>query len=116
MPVNLLDVAQAGCVEHGHGGLLNAPNYHINDVVSIDMHYPANFMGKGEAGPWFQRFGHPRHRMTRVAANGPMPDDIGTGFAQVWAWQFAKGLHPVIGAWFGFHFQKKKWMPTVLLT
>ena len=44
-----------------------------------------------------------------------MPDNIGTGFAQVWAWQLAKGLHPVIGAWFGSHFQEKKWMPTVLL-
>ena len=117
-PVNLLEVAQAGCVEHGHGALWNAPNYHINDVVSIDMHtcYPASFMGKGEAASWFQRFAPPPpHRMTRVAVNGPMLDDIGTGFAQVRAWQFAKGLHPVIGAWFGSHFQEKKWMPTVLL-
>ena len=71
-------------------------------------------MGKGEAAPWFQRFGHPRHRMTRVAVNGLMQDDIGTGFAQVRAWQFAKGL-PVIGTWFGSHFQEKKWMPKVLL-
>ena len=96
-PFHLLEVAQGGCVEHGHGGLWNAPNYHINDVVSIDMHscYPASFMGKGEAAPWFQRFGHPRHRMTRVAVNGPIPDNIGTSFTQVQAWQFAKGLHPV---------------------
>ena len=72
-------------------------------------------MGKVEAVPWFQRFGHPCHRMTRVAVNGPMPDDISTGFTQVGAWQFAKGLHPVIGAWFGSHFQEKKWMPMVLL-
>ena len=77
--------------------------------------YPASFMGKGEAAPWFHRFGHPRHCMTCVAVNGPMPDDIGTSSAQVRAWQFAKGLHPVIGAWFGSHFQEKKWMPTVLL-
>ena len=116
-PVNLLEVAQAGCVEHGHGGLWNAPNYHINDVVAINMHscYPASFMGKGEAAPRFQRFGHRRLRMTRVAVKGPMPDNIVTGFAHVRAWQFAKGLHPVIGAWFGSHFQEKKWMPTVLL-
>ena len=77
--------------------------------------YPASFMGKGEAVPWFQHFGQPRHRMTRVAVDGSMPDNIGTGFTQVRAWQFAKGLHPVIGAWFSSHFQEKKWMPTVLL-
>ena len=52
-PVHLLEVAQAGCVEHGHGGLWNAPNYHINDVVSIDMHscYPTSFMGKERLHP-----------------------------------------------------------------
>ena len=110
-------MAQYSSVEHGHGGLWNAPNYHVNDVVSIDMKacYPASFQGKGEAAPWFQRFGHPRHRMTRVAVNGPLPEDIGTGFAQVRSWQFAKGLHPIIAVWFGGHFQEKQWTPTPLL-
>ena len=116
-PVNLLDIVQAACVEHGHGGLWNAPDYHVNEVVSIDMKacYPASFQGKGEAAPWFQRFGHPRHRMTRVAVNGPLPVDIGTGFAQVSSWQFAVDLHPVVAAWFGSHFQEKKWAPIPLL-
>ncbi|KAK3804075.1 hypothetical protein RRG08_057960 [Elysia crispata] len=61
-PVNLLDMVQAACVEHGHGGLWNAPDYHVNEVVSIDMKacYPASFQGKGEAAPWFQRFGTPK--------------------------------------------------------
>ena len=53
--------------------------------------------------------------MTRVAVNGPLPENIGTGFAQVRSWQFAEGLHPVIGAWFGAHLQAKKWAPTCLL-
>jgi len=117
-PVNLLDMVQAACVEHGHGGLWNAPDYHVNEVVSIDMKacYPASFQGQGEAAPWFQRFGHPRHRMTRVAVNGPLDSiAIGTGFAQVRSWQFAAGLHPVVAAWFGSHFQEKQWVPTVLL-
>ena len=133
-PLNILDMVQSGCVEHGHGGFWNAsPSrtatgatrtsaYNVNDVVSTDMKacYPASFQGKGEASPWFQRFGHPRHRMTRVAVNGPLDsiaiNDIGTGFAQVRSWQFAAGLHPVVAAWFGSHFQEKQWAPTVLLT
>ena len=116
-PVILLDMVQAACMEHGHGGLWNAPDYHVNEVVSIDMKacYPASFQGKREAAPWFQRFGHPRHRMTRVAVNGPLPNDIGTGFAQVRSWQFAADLHPVVAAWFGSHFQEKQWVPTALL-
>ena len=120
-PVNLLDMVEAACVEHGHGGLWNAPDFHVNEVVSIDMKacYPASFQGQGEAAPWFQRFGHPRHRMTRVAVNGPLDsnsiNDIGTGFAQVRSWQFAAGLHPVVAAWFGSHFQEKQWVPTALL-
>ena len=120
-PVNLLDMVEAACMEHGHGGLWNVPDYHVNEVVSIDMKacYPASFQGQGEAAPWFQRFGHPRHRMTRVAVNGPLDsiaiNDIGTGFAQVRSWQFAASLHPVVAAWFGSHFQEKQWVPTALL-
>ena len=57
--------------------------------------------------------------MTRVAVNGPLDsraiNDIGTGFAQVRSWQFAAGLHPVVAAWFGSHFQEKQWVPTALL-
>ena len=46
-PVNLLDMVEAACVEHGHGGLWNAPDFHVNEVVSIDMKacYPASFQG-----------------------------------------------------------------------
>ncbi|KAK3794882.1 hypothetical protein RRG08_001030 [Elysia crispata] len=53
--------------------------------------------------------------MARVAVNGPLPNDIGTGFAQVRSWQFAADLHPVVAAWFGSHFQEKQWVPTALL-
>ncbi|KAK3768668.1 hypothetical protein RRG08_065962 [Elysia crispata] len=87
-------------------------------VNLLDM-VQAAFQGQGEAAPWFQRFGHPRHRMTRVAVNGPLGsiaiNDIGTGFAQVRSWQFAAGLHPVVASWFGSHFEEKQWMPTALL-
>ena len=52
------------------------------------------------AKPYFERFGHPTHRMTRVAINGPLPNDIGTGFAEVQEWEFEATCHPVIPAWF----------------
>ena len=54
--------------------------------------------------------------MARVAVNGPLPADIGTGFAQVREWAFAEGVHPVIPSWFGGHIQEKGWVPTALLT
>ena len=116
-PAHFLEEVQAACVEHGHGGLWNADIYDTRDVVSIDMKacYPASFQGHGEAAPWFQRFGHPGHRMTRVSINGPLPDDIGTGFARVRSWEFAPGCHPVIPAWFGRHIEEKGWVPTQLL-
>ena len=112
-----MDEVQAACVEHGHGGLWNSPSYHTQDVVSIDMKacYPASFQGQGEAAPWFRRFGHPGHRMARVAINGPLPVDIGTGFARVCSWEFAPDCHPVIPAWLGGHLVAKGWAPTVLL-
>lgn len=74
-PGHLLKEVRAACVEHAHGGLWNALNYDTRDVVSIDMRscYPASFRGHGEASPWFKRFGHPGHRMTRVSINGPPP-------------------------------------------
>ncbi|CAG8806356.1 4864_t:CDS:2, partial [Racocetra fulgida] len=70
---------------HGHGGRWNAPDYHVNDVVCIDMKecYPASMRGQGECTPWFNRFGHPTHYLVRVAVNGELPEDDITGFAQV---------------------------------
>ena len=116
-PTSLLDDIQKACVEHGHGGLWNSMDYDTRDIVSIDMKacYPASFQGEGEAKPYFERFGHPAHRMNRVAINGPLPEDIGTGFAEVQEWEF-NDCHPVISAWFGKHFAENGWAPTPLLT
>ena len=88
----------------------------MRDVYSIDMKacYPASFMGMGEAKPYFERFGHPNHHMTRVAINGALPRDIGSGFAEVQRWEFEANCHPAIPAWFGRHFAD--WAPTSLLT
>ena len=77
--------------------------------------YPASFHGMGETQPYFKRFGHPKHRMTRVAINGALPKDIGTGFAQICEWTFDPSVHPVIPAWFGKHFEERGWAPTQLL-
>ena len=93
--------------------------YDTREVTSIDMKasYPASFQGIGEAKPYFERLGHPTHRMTRVAINGPLPKDIGTGFAEVQEWEFEATCHPVIPAWFGRHFARSEggWAPTQLL-
>ena len=115
-PVSLLRDIQKACVEHGHGGLWNSDN-DTRDVVCIDMKacYPASFQGMGEAKPYFERFGHPSHHMTRVAINGALPRDIGTGFAEVQEWEFEANCHPVILAWFGRHFADAGWAPTPLL-
>ena len=82
---SLLQDIQKACLEHGHGGLWNSMDYDTRDVVSIVMKvcYPASFQGMGEAKPYFERFGHPTHHMTRVAINGALPRDVGTGFAEV---------------------------------
>ena len=69
----------------------------------------------GEAKPYFEWFGHPTHHMTRVAINGALPRDIGTGFAEVQEWEFEATCHPVIPAWFGRHFADAGWAPTPLL-
>ena len=100
-PTSFLPDIQKACVEHGHGGLWNSMNYDTRDVVSIDMKacYPASFQGMGEAKPYFERFGHPSHHITRVAINGALPRDIGTGFAEVQEWEFEANCHPVIPAW-----------------
>ena len=84
--------------------------------VAMKACYPASFQGKGEAQSYFQRFGHPTHRMTRVAINGPLPKHIGTGFAEVQEWEFATNCHPVIPAWYGSHFATSGgWAPTQLI-
>ncbi|MEW8333809.1 MAG: hypothetical protein AB2692_22955, partial [Candidatus Thiodiazotropha sp.] len=118
-PANLLPDVEKACVEHGHGGLWNSMNYDTREVVSIDMKacYPASFHGLGEANPYFERFGHPTHRMVRVAINGALPKDIGTGFAEIQEWEFDATCHPVIPAWFGKHFASESggWAPTQLL-
>jgi len=115
-PTALLEDIQRACVEHGHGGLWNSMDYDTRGVASIDMKacYPASFQGEGEAKPYFERFGHPTHRMIRVAINGPLPQDIGTGFAEVQEWAF-NDCHPVIPAWFGKHFAEHGWAPTPCL-
>lgn len=115
---SILGDVQKACVEHGHGGLWNAMEYTLQDVISIDMKacYPASFLGEGEAAPWFKWFGHPGHCYTWVSISGPLPKDIGTGFAKVQEWDWKEKCHPVIPAWFGRHFAEKRWAPTQLLT
>ena len=54
-----------------------------------------------------------RHRMTRLAINGPLT--IGTGFTKVQEWEFEATCHPFIPAWFGRHFSEGGWAPTQLL-
>ena len=78
-PAALLEDIQKACVEHGHSGLWNSMDYDTRDIASIDMKacYPASFQGEGEAKPYFERFGHPTHRTTRVAIDAPLPEDIG---------------------------------------
>ena len=63
----------------------------------------------GEAKPYFERFGHPTHRMVRVAINGALPE--------IEEWEFDTTCHPVIPAWFGKHFASESggWAPTQLL-
>ena len=114
-PANLLPDIEKACVEHGHGSLWNSIDYNMREVTSIDMKacYPASFQGMGETKPYFEWFGHPTHRMTHMAIDGPLPKDKGTGFAE--EWEFEASCHPVIPAWFGRHFFKGGWAPTQLL-
>ncbi|MEW8688313.1 MAG: hypothetical protein AB2556_21080, partial [Candidatus Thiodiazotropha sp.] len=51
----------------------------------------------------------------RVSINGPLPEDIGTGFAEVVEWEFEATCHPFIPAWFGRHFPDTAWALTQLL-
>ena len=116
---SFLEDVQKTCMKHDHGGLWNSMEYNTREVVSIDMKacYPTSFQGLGKAQLWFQRFGHPKHRMMHITVNGPLPPDIGTRFAQVHEWEFSNNVHPVIPAWFGRHSKKVKkgWAPTQLL-
>ncbi|MEW8686700.1 MAG: hypothetical protein AB2556_12875, partial [Candidatus Thiodiazotropha sp.] len=115
-PASLLPDIQKACVEHGHGGLWNSMGYDTREVVSIDMKacYPASFQGMGEVKPYFKRFGHPNHRMVRVAINSPLCKNIGTGFAEIQEWEFDATCQPVILAWFGRHFADGGWASTQL--
>ncbi|CAG8715499.1 1196_t:CDS:10, partial [Racocetra persica] len=81
--LKVVDLAeQQSCVEHGHGGRWNAPDYCVQDV--------------------FERFGHPTHHLVRVAVNGELPKDDITGFAKHFACQNeercgkAKGWTPIV--------------------
>ncbi|CAG8718258.1 20491_t:CDS:10, partial [Cetraspora pellucida] len=67
-----LKVVDLACVKHEHDGCWNVPNYHINDVVCIDIKscYPA------------------------IAVNGKLPQDDITGFAQISSFKFASNIHP----------------------
>ncbi|CAG8795186.1 11424_t:CDS:2, partial [Racocetra persica] len=62
----------------------NAPDYHVNDVVCIDIKecYPASMRGQEEYTPWFNRFRHLSHYLVRVVVNGELPEDDITEFAQ----------------------------------
>ncbi|MEW8689024.1 MAG: hypothetical protein AB2556_24660 [Candidatus Thiodiazotropha sp.] len=97
--------------------LWNSMGYDTREVVRIDVKacYPASFQGMGEANPCFEQFGHPTHRMVRIAINGALPKDIGTGFAEIQEREFDATCHPVIPAWFGRHFADCCWAPTQLL-
>ncbi|CAG8711079.1 20536_t:CDS:2 [Gigaspora margarita] len=103
------DIRQA-CIEHKHSGCWNISNYHINDVVYINMKecYPASMQGQGEYAPWFNRFGHPIEHLVQVAVNGKLPQNDITGFAQVSSFKFASNIHPVIPVWYEKHFACRK--------
>ncbi|MEW8688577.1 MAG: hypothetical protein AB2556_22415, partial [Candidatus Thiodiazotropha sp.] len=100
------DIEKA-CVEHGHGGLWNSMNYDTREVVSIDVKacYPASFMG--EAKPYFERFGHPTHRIVRAAINGALPKDIGTDFAEIQECSNLSSCHPCL-VWKAFCCRKRR--------
>ena len=84
-PASMLDDIQMACVDHGHGGLWPTTQGRWSASTRIKACYPTSFQGKGEAKPYFDRFGNLTQRMTRVAVNGDLPKDTGTGFVEV-AW------------------------------
>lgn len=110
-PARFLEDVQRACMEAGHGGLWCRPGgYRVSNVVSLDQtaSYPAALLGQGDCAPYFKRFGHPTHRLVRVSINGPLPERDLTGFAEIKAWEFAPGVHPLIPAWFGRRFARPK--------
>ena len=127
-PKTVLDDIQKACIDFGHGGLWCHPEgYMVDDVASLDMSacYPASILGMGDCAPYFKRYGHPSHRLLRVAVNGNLPDKPLPGFAEINSWEFSKYVHPVIPAWFGRHFSQpdneetakncRGWVPIHLL-
>ncbi|CAG8699213.1 9201_t:CDS:2, partial [Racocetra persica] len=86
------------CVKYRHGGRWNVPDYHVNDIVCIDMKecYPA------------------------IAVNRELPEDDIAGFAQIRSFKFASNIHSVIPVWYRKHFacrsgegcgKEKGWAP-----
>lgn len=71
-------------------------NYNVEQIVSIDMktYYPESFQSKGEATPYFERFGHPRHQMTRLSINGPLPQILGLVSPKFRSGSFVKTATP----------------------
>ncbi|CAB5127988.1 unnamed protein product [Rhizophagus irregularis] len=82
--VSVHENIKQSCVEHGHGGHWNAPNYQVEDVIYIDMKecYPASIRGQGECSPWFKQFGHLTYHFVQVAVEGELPSNDITGFVQ----------------------------------
>ncbi|CAG8505861.1 4226_t:CDS:2, partial [Cetraspora pellucida] len=96
---------------------LECTDYHVNDVIYIDMKecYLASMRGQGKCTPWFNRFRHPTHYFVRVVVNGELPENDITGFAQIRSFKFASNIHsviPVCGEGCG---KEKEWAPIVLL-
>ena len=75
-----------GCRQHRYDGLLSCilPGYRWSETL-------------------FELFGHPTHHMTRVAINGALSRDIGTGFTEVKEWEFE--------AIVSFRRQTEVWLP-----
>ncbi|CAB5381272.1 unnamed protein product [Rhizophagus irregularis] len=86
--VSVHENIKQSCVEHGHGGHWNAPNYQVEDVIYIDMKecYPASIRGQGECSPWFKQFGHLTYHFVQVAVEGELPSNDITGFVQTKGW------------------------------
>jgi len=74
---------------------LELDDYDTHQLISIDMKacYPASFQDMGEVKPYFERIRHTTHLMVRVAINGPLRKDIGTGFSGVQEWEFNDATH-----------------------
>ncbi|CAG8845535.1 15362_t:CDS:2, partial [Racocetra persica] len=60
----------------------NAPDYHVNDVICIDIKecYPA------------------------IAVNRELPEDDITRFVQIRSFKFASNIYSAISVWYGKHF------------